>query len=419
MSDSIKVKPGIAQGSVRIPLSKSYLHRALICAALAGDMKLANLGQGELSVDIEATKACLVKLLDDDSEPVVLNCHESGSTLRFLIPLAAALGRSCTFIGRGRLPFRPLGEYQRILPESGVAMIFAEEGGACLPLAIEGQLQAGVFALPGNVSSQYITGLLLALPLLVGDSQIVLTSPLESEPYVDITIRVMAEFGVAVEKTERGYRIPGGQKYIRSHKYDSEADYSQAAFWLLMKYLGHPIVIANLPPENSVQGDKVVKEILAKMEALSDSAGGCFSEKGDPSLEVDLSQCPDLAPALAVAAAATPCVTRFVNAGRLRIKECDRLSASCEMLGVLGIETREEEDSFVVFGTRVRVESPGFSGGIIRKYEDHRMVMASAVAATCAREAMEIDDYQAVWKSYPNFFEVLAGLGIAVEKGRG
>ena len=416
---AVRVARSRLAGEIRLPPSKSFLHRELICRTLAGDWTWMETECGVQSQDISATKSCLEKIFfsaDVNGGPVRLCCRESGSTLRFLIPIVAALGRSAVFQGQGRLPERPLGEYDRLLSGKGVSMSFPS-GDRFLPLSMSGQLCPGLFLLPGDVSSQFITGLLLALPLLPSDSVIRLTSPLESESYVRMTVSVMEAFGVKIQRQGDSFSVEGGQSYRKNTSFQSEADFSQAAFWLVLKYLGHDVEIENLPI-SSVQGDSAVQSILA---GLHNRRSGrpvresgmirTVEEEGVSIVELDMSQIPDLAPVLSVAAAATLGVTRFVRAGRLRIKECDRLSASCEMLAALGIRVREERDSFTVFGMDISADAPGFTPGIIRSHGDHRMVMAGAVAATCADGVTAITDPCAVDKSYPFFFRDLRDVG--------
>lgn len=426
MKRSVTITPGSLQGSVCVPLSKSFLHRALICSALAGDMNLVDIGDAPLSEDIAATFECLEKLLGDldkpplqnrdktsagsdsdmpknsESSPLYLNCRESGSALRFLIPLAAVLGKDVVFTGGGLLPRRPLGEYKEMFSDKGIRLSFPSDG-EYLPLFMSGRLTPGSFCVPGHISSQYITGLLLALPMLDGDSRIVLTSPLESESYVDITISVAEQFGVRIIKEQDGYFVPGKQRYIRKERYVSEPDFSQAAFWLVLSYLGHGVRMENLP-SRSLQGDSAVEEILKQFSKARKA--GCKEE-----IEIDLSQIPDLAPVLSVAAAATPCATRFVRAGRLRLKECDRLRACCEMLESFGIRTEEKQEQFTVYGKDISKDRPGFASCEINGRNDHRMVMAAVVAATCARGEVTITDPEATEKSYPAFFDDFMHVG--------
>ena len=451
MSENIIVDSGRLAGTVTVPISKSFLHRALICRALSGLFMPApdldalwkiDMPDGlpnPVPVDISATMSCLRVLFSENKgvyqnrdfsdiagakieetleELYRLHCNESGSTLRFFIPIAAALGKPVIYTGEGLLPERPLGEYADLFRDAskGVSFQFLEKGRS-LPLLVQGQLRPGRFELPGNVSSQYITGLLLALPLLEQDSEIVLTTELESSAYVNITLAVMKEFGIQVFCEENRYTIPGGQKYECQIPYTSEADYSQAAFWLVLKYLGHEISVQNLPV-SGLQGDGAIQKFLLGLEQVRDGKipqlpeGSSFQKSGDtPVLELNISQVPDIVPVLAVAAAATPCITKFIRAGRLRIKECDRLTATCEMLSAFGIKTVEEKDSFIVHGRIMDINHPDFIPACIHSRNDHRMVMAAAVAATCTKGKTEITDWHAVRKSYPAFFKDFRDLG--------
>lgn len=401
----IKVQPGYLQGKVTPPLSKSFLHRSLICAALAGDISLADLGTDALSNDILVTQACLLKLLWPSQDPLILACHDSGSTLRFMIPLVAAMGVSATLTGERRLPYRPLGEYRQIFAQQPLTLTFPEEG-LYLPLKLSGHLNPGTFTVPGHISSQYISGLLMALPLLEGDSEIHLSTALESEPYVEITRAVMAEFGIQVERTSKGYRVNGGQHYQRNRPYHSETDYSQAAFWLVANYLGSQVTVEGLPA-NSLQGDQAIVEFLEQLKAGGQRASYDLTE----TVDLDLSQCPDLAPILAVAAGATPCLSRFVKAERLRLKESDRLAAVAELLTNLGIQNQETEDGLLIWGKAAAENAAIFQGGNVNSYYDHRLVMAAAVAATRATAPVEISAYRSVDKSYPRFFDDFKAVG--------
>lgn len=406
---SIHVIPGDLEGHVRVPLSKSLLHRALICASMAGDLSLADLGEDGLSDDIFATKDCVRTVLAARNEmlhgrilsgndPVCFDCRESGSTLRFLVPLAAALGIPARIVGSGRLPLRPLGEYTGIFDGKGVRMEFPGND-RTLPLLVTGQMKPGIFKVPGNISSQYISGLLMALPLLADDSVIELTTPLESEPYVEMTRDVMRAFGVSADKTSCGYSISGGQAYNRTAPYRAEPDFSQAAFWLVAEYLGHNVSVLDLPLQSS-QGDREIRTLLKKLKDTACAADGTKESVA----EVDVSQFPDLVPIFSVAAAATNCVTKIIHGERLRLKECDRLKATCEMLTRLGAAIVETSDGLIITGRPYFPGMPLFKACEVDSFHDHRMVMAAAIAATRADGPVCISDYRAVDKSYPDFF---------------
>jgi 3-phosphoshikimate 1-carboxyvinyltransferase len=372
---------------------------------MAGDLTLADLGDSILSDDILATKDCVERIAAELEDPLsgennclLLSCKESGSTLRFIVPLAAALGIRCRIVGEGRLPLRPLGEYTRIFDGKGVALQFLEDG-RFLPLQITGQLAPGVFEVPGNVSSQYISGLLMALPLLSGNSEIILTTPLESEPYVEMTRDVMRAYGVEIDKQGDGYFVRGGQAYYRSAPYRAEPDFSQAAFWLVAEYLGNKVSVLDLPDHTS-QGDSEIRTLLKRFRKISGSS--CEGEI--PYLEVNASQIPDLVPILCVAAAATRCITRITHAQRLRMKESDRLKATCDALTKLGVEVEETEDGLIISGKQSTDARPLFRSCEVDSYHDHRIVMMAAIAATRADGPVCISDYRAVDKSYPDFF---------------
>ena len=281
---------------MQLPPSKSVAHRALICAALSKyNCKIGPLGNSD---DVMATISVL-KELRSNKEFLNLNCNESGSTLRFLIPVAAALGKHAVFNGNGRLPQRPIDDYVRLLTQHGVRC--KSQGG--LPLEIEGKLQNGIFEIAGDVSSQYVTGLLLALPLCDGDSKIVLTSKLQSLPYVELTIKVMSDFGVQVEKTDFGYFVKGNQEY-KCDRYFIESDWSQAAFFGAAGAIGGNVAVKGLNIE-STQGDKRIVDVLKQFGANVKFENDCLycSRNELKGITVDASDIPDMVPSIAVIAA--------------------------------------------------------------------------------------------------------------------
>ena len=393
---SATITPSLLSGDLSVPPSKSLLHRGLVCSALAGDLSLCALPDlSTISEDIKATRACLQKLIgaDPGSARVSLSCGESGTTLRLLVPVVAALGFDARFEGAGRLPSRPLAEYSLAFEGHHTQLVFPDDG-KFLPLHLHGRLTSGRFSIAGNISSQYISGLLLALPLLDGDSEIVLTSPLESEPYVNMTLDVMRHFGVSAERTSGGYAVLGKQRYRATEPYRPEPDFSQAAFWLLAGYLGNRVRVRTLPPRTS-QGDCVFALMLDKLAAAEE--GLC---------EIDVSQTPDLVPALAAAAAASACETHIVNAARLRLKESDRLATTKAMLCAFGVKADTTPDGLVIYpGTRP------FRAGTVDGCRDHRIVMAAAMMATVADGKVTITDSRAVDKSYPTFFNDFKNVG--------
>ena len=417
------IEPGKLAGSVTVPQSKSAAHRALIMAFLSGDVELVKIDEAHISDDITATKQALLSLrkaLDTQpSAPITIDCKESGSTLRFLIPLVAVLGIPTKFVGSGRLPKRPIKEYEGVFAGSGAGMTYLDETGLSLPLLIEGKMRSGEYSLPGNVSSQYISGLLMALSAAEGRSRITLTTELESRPYVDLTCEVMREFDVVVEEEAGAFVLSGKQKPNRTEPYDVEEDFSQAAFWLVGNFLGSRIDLTNLP-EKTAQGDRAIMDLLSglsEVEKKNDETEERNTEAGkatDPDtrevFEMDARDVPDLVPVFAVAAAATNCITKIVHAERLRIKESDRIASTAAMLTALGVQVEITEDGLCIFGQSAN-GNKCFSGGTVDSCKDHRLAMAAAIAAISADGPVWIKDPGAVEKSYPSFFADYLNLG--------
>ena len=369
MSDenSLVIEPGRRRGRVEAPRSKSHEHRLLIADFLAGDYSRLAPREGDAD-DIQATKRCLLALTGDDTAPF-LDCGESGSTRRFLAPIAAALGKKPVFKTAGRLADRPQMDYD--------------------------DLQPGEFKLAGDVSSQFVTGLLFALPLLKGDSFIRFTAPLESKGYVEMTRRVLVGAGIFIGVRDDGYDVPGGQTYHAQPDVAVEGDWSGAAFWFAMNALGSDIKVSGLDAK-SVQPDRVVQDHLQRISTAWNGER----------VFVDVSECPDLFPALSVVAAASPGETLFTGTRRLRLKESDRTAAMEDVLKRFGAEVERRENEFSVRGA----EGP-FRGGEIETGGDHRIAMAAAVGATHAEEAVTIDDAACAAKSYPAFFADFGRLG--------
>lgn len=378
------ITPGPLEGTVTPPPSKSQAHRAILAQLLAGGGTVSNL---ETSQDIEATQRCAAALKAQGTDLPLLDCGESGSTLRFLIPIALALRGGGRFTGRGRLMDRPQKPYFDIFDEKGI--FYEQKDGA---LTVKGELKPGEYRLPGNVSSQFVTGLLYALPLLEGESRIVLTSPLESRGYVDMTLDVLDRFGVRVEVLEDGFLVPGDQVF-QARDFTIEADWSQAAFWMAAGLLGNPVLTVGLS-DQSTQGDRVIDEHFASF------AWGTWR-----TVEIDVSNCPDLLPPLAVMAAFHDGTTRLINAVRLRLKESDRLATVTKMLTALGGQVEEGPDWLAIPGTRF------LRGGTVDGANDHRIVMAAAIAATRCTGPVTILGAEAVNKSYPTFWDEYKRLG--------
>lgn len=385
----VKIKNAILNGSVVIPPSKSAAHRALLCSFLAGGGTVSPIIS---SKDMQAMQQAISALENDDK---IVDCIESGNTLRFVIPVAAALGKSVTFVGSGRLPERPLETFLELLPKHNIKCT----SNGRLPLSIEGKLTAGKYEIAGNISSQYISGLLFALPILDGDSEIVLTTRLESKPYIDLTIKVMRDFGVEVQETESGYLVRGNQQY-KTRDYIVESDWSQAAFFLVGGAVGKSVALKGLDM-NSVQGDKAIVDILKKFGAdIEIKENEIISRKAElKGIKVDVSDIPDTVPALAVAAAYANGRTEIVGGERLRFKESDRIESVVSNLKRLGADVTETSDGMIINGGKE------LKGAELLGYNDHRIVMAFSIAALFAGGETIITEANSINKTYPSFFE--------------
>jgi len=386
--DIVKLEKAFLSGEVNIPPSKSVAHRAIICSFLAGGGNVSPIID---SNDMKAMQQVIEAIKNGES---VLDCIESGNTSKFIIPVVAALGKKATIIGSGRLPERPIGEYLKILPEHGVKCI--SKGG--LPLCIEGKLTSGIYKVAGNISSQYISGLLLALPLLDGDSEIVLTTELQSKPYVDMTIKVISEFGIKIQETENGYFIKGNQTY-QKRDYIVEGDWSQAAFFLAAGVINGDITLKGLDI-NSAQGDKEIVNILKRFGAnIEVNEKYIRARKSDLNgIEIDVSNIPDTVPSIAVVAAFSNGTTVISGAERLRYKESDRIESVVSNLKKLGVDVKEKQDGIIIKGGNIK-------GSNINGYNDHRIVMAFSIAALCAEGETTITDAKSINKTYPEFFK--------------
>lgn len=415
---NIKIGAGRLHGTVQMISSKSDVHRLLLAAALAdGPTEILLNGTSE---DIEATMLCLkalgsrvektegglrvVPIPPFQSSVAVLDCRESGSTLRFLLPVAGALGRNALFEGRGRLPQRPIGVLTGQMERHGCRF-----NGEHLPLEISGHLTGGVYELPGNISSQFITGLLFALPMLEEDSEIRLTTAVESQGYIQMTLHTLSRFGIAVEATEQGYFIKGGQKYHSPGVIQAAGDWSNAAFWLTAGAVGSEVTCRGLQMD-SPQGDKAILPLLERFGAQITVDGDSVTAKGGKlkGCKIDASQIPDLVPILSVAAAMAEGDTYIFNAGRLRIKESDRLRAITDCLRRLGVDVEEEEEALLIHGG---AKEPSYQEIHMDSYGDHRIVMSAAVAGAVMGQPLLIEGAEAVGKSYPGFFAEFIRLG--------
>ncbi len=402
MEQTTTIIPSKLSGRLTVPPSKSAAHRLLICAALAKDksvIKNVALSQ-DISATISAMRALGSIILPSDNgfvcscgeytkkdEPTLIDCSESGSTLRFLIPIALAFGGNFRFTGRGRLLSRPLNAYYKICDEKGIKYEKREN-----EIFFSGKLTSGEYSLAGNVSSQYISGLLFALPLISGDSTIKITTTLESAGYIDMTLSALADFGIKIEnRNYQEFFVPGGQSY-KASDCTVEGDYSQAAFYLVANALGSDVSLDGLD-DLSVQGDKEIINIIKNM--------------GNPlsAIDIDVSQIPDLVPILAVLASQANGTTRLYNAARLRIKESDRLATTTQELKKLGADITELADELIICG------KTQLTGGICDAHNDHRIAMALAIAATVTQGEVTIIGSDCVKKSYANFWQDYSALG--------
>jgi 3-phosphoshikimate 1-carboxyvinyltransferase len=379
-------------GAVTVPPSKSIMHRAIICDALAGGRDFP---QG-VSEDIDATARCVLALVSGERN-VTLDCGESGATLRFLLPVAAALGgkRTAVFRGRGRLLRRPMAPYLDELRRHGT--VIAEKKDS---IVVKGRLSAGLYELPGDISSQFVTGLLFALPLLDGDSEVRLTSPLESAGYVDLTIDELLRSGVEIRRGRGTFLSVGGQRY-RRREVSAEGDFSQAAFFLVAGALGRDVECRGLNL-SSKQGDKEILDILKRcgVRVVLTSKGGLKAKPASPRpLDIDASDIPDLVPPVAALLCFARGVSRIYNAGRLRHKESDRLETVKEALGALGARVVADGDALVING------SEWLDGGEVDSGGDHRIAMMAATAAVRCHGVVKVDGAECVAKSYPNFWD--------------
>ena len=395
------IRPGPARGTVAAPPSKSMAHRLLIGAGLAGGTSVIH-GVAR-SQDLLATADCLealgakVEWQGDDvrvtggdpreAAPAKLDCRESGSTLRFLLPLCLLSGREMRLTGSEKLLQRPLSVYEEICKRQGIEYVRGDEA-----LRVKGRLCPGAYEVPGDVSSQFVSGLLLALPLLEKNSAIRLLPPVESRPYIEMTMQALAGFGVETRwQDAETIDVPGGAAY-KAREAVVEGDHSNAAFFEALNFLGGSVRVTGLNP-NSLQGDRVCTEYFSRLQA------GCP--------ELDLADCPDLAPVLFAVAAALH-GARFTGTRRLRFKESDRGAAMAEELQKFGVELRLEENEITVCPGKLHApEAP------LNSHNDHRVAMA--LSLLCTITGGTIEGAEAVRKSLPEYWDMLRSLGTEVE----
>ena len=410
---NLTLSPSPLSGEISAIPSKSMAHRLLLCAALAKEP--TQIGCQGTSRDIAATADCLRALGAEIEQtetgfsvtpgpvqsPCILPCGESGSTLRFLLPVAAALGLDAAFSMEGRLPQRPLAPLDREL-ETHSAVLARPEPDV---LRCTGKLRPGEYTLPGNVSSQYISGLLFALPLLDGPSVLTVTGTVESAPYISMTLDALGQFGVEIPVKNQVYAIPACG-YRSPGLAQVEGDWSNAAFWLCAGALGGGVTVTGLRPD-SLQGDKAVFDLLTGFGAGTRTTDGHYTVTPGSlrPLDIDAAAIPDLVPVLAVTAAAAAGTTRIYNAGRLRLKESDRIETVWRLLTDLGADAEQTDDGLLIHGGKP------LPGGTVDSCNDHRIAMAAAVASTLCAGPVTVLGAEAVEKSYPGFWTDFERLG--------
>lgn len=418
----VKIYPSKCKGEVTLPPSKSMAHRAIICASLAnGKSTIKNIAYSEdIIATIEGMKklgAHIIKNSDtleitgikdfSSIQDKIIDCNESGSTLRFFIPLFSLTGKKIQFKGRNRLLQRPQHIYEKIFKEQGLHYFQDSD-----KLEIEGSLKAGEYIVDGNISSQFISGLLFTLPLLSEDSIIKINPPFESKSYIDLTIDMLKTFGVEVNFIDDlTLAIKGNQKYLPTN-YTVEGDFSQLGFFAVLGSLNSTLTCKGLNL-NSKQGDKEIISILKNcgIEIEEIDSGYKFYSRTPQGCEINLENCPDLGPILTVLAALGNGDFKIYNAQRLRLKESDRIAAMEMELKKLGVNISSDEGNIYISGNTNYSPCSEVFG-----HRDHRIVMSLAIMATLLDKPLVIDGAEAINKSYPNFFEDLASLGIKIEK---
>ncbi len=410
----LKIKPILPDGEVFAIASKSDAHRAIICSALANDKTKIHISQ--ISKDIEATLNCIREIGADfikkdnvyEITPIkkliqnpVLDCGESGSTLRFLLPVLSALGCGATFVGAGRLPQRPMGLIIDLLKEHGNSF-----SSSTLPITVSGKTLAGEFNIAGDVSSQFISGLLFALPLLKERSVIKLTSKLQSSAYVGMTINTLKSFGVNIAQRENEFVVNSTDNYTSPMEYIVEGDWSNAAFFMVLGAIGGEVKIKNLNL-NSHQSDKMILDALslAGVNYIISENEITVAKSVIKPLDFDVSQCPDLFPILSILACGANGKSTLYNAERLRIKESDRIKTTKELILGLGGRVEETNDSLIIYGNGKLI------GGAVDSYNDHRIAMSAFCASAICENDVILNDAKAIDKSYPSFMDDFKKIG--------
>ena len=418
---NITVFPSTASGKIRAIASKSVAHRLLICAAFAD--KCSSIRCEQINDDIIATVECLCALgaqitrrngiydvtpIKSINKSAILPCNESGSTLRFLLPVCAALDGSFTFEMKGRLPSRPLSPLAEVLEEHGAVIARPTEN----TLAVSGKLSGESFEIAGDVSSQFITGLLFALTLSEESSTLKITTKIESKPYVDITLDTLSIFGVNIKNVENCFTIPKKHPLIAPEKLFVEGDWSNAAFPLALGIIGNAPVSVEGLNVHSNQGDKEIVELLRAFGGKIEQTGDSYTAYPSSlyGITIDAANIPDLVPILATVASVAKGTTVIRGAERLRLKESDRLESISAVLSAIGADITQTDDGLIINGTEKLL------GGIAYSFGDHRIAMSASVAATVCTAPTTIHDAEAVNKSYPDFWQDMAVLGVDFNK---
>ena len=413
---NVTIKPSKLAGDVVIPPSKSLSHRAIIAAALSeGKSIISNvMYSNDILATIDAMEACGAKIIKYDNyleiygvkrvirKKDIIDANESGSTIRFMIPIALTNAEPITFLGHNNLVNRPLDIFFDIFNEQNIEY---KRENTYLPLYVNGKLKATKYNIRGDVSSQFITGLLYALPMLDGDSEIVITTNLESKGYIDLTLDILNKYGIKIINNDYKSFIIKGNQYFKACDYEIEGDYSQSAFFLVADMLGADINLLKMN-QNSYQGDKKIIDDIKAFGGNVKFENNILNANGNPKgATIDFSQSPDLGPALTVLAALANGHSSFINAKRLRIKECDRITVMREELEKVGCIIKELEDGMEIDGVS------NIHGAILDSNNDHRVAMSLSLLSLVLKDDIKILGAESVSKSYPNYWSVFESLG--------
>lgn len=414
---NVIIKPSKLAGDVIIPPSKSLSHRAIIAASLAeGKSIITNvLFSKDILATIDAMIACGAKITKyEDSLEIygtkrvirnksIIDANESGSTIRFMIPIALTNNEPITFVGHNNLVNRPLDIFYEIFDNQNIE--YKKEENTYLPLYVNGGLKPGKYNIRGDISSQFITGLLYALPLLNGDSEIIITTKLESKGYIDLTLDILKMYGIEIINNNYESFIIKGNQEFKPHDYEIEGDYSQSAFFLVGNMLGANINLLAMN-ENSYQGDKKIIDDIKAFGGNVYFENNKLKASGNPKgATIDFSQSPDLGPALTVLAALSAGHSSFINAKRLRIKECDRITCMADELNKIGCKVIENPDGMEIDGVN------NINPTIFDSHNDHRVAMALSMVCLKTNKEFKILNAECVSKSYPNYWNIFESIG--------